>query len=393
VAERSNRGGGPLIGRLAAALLLTVALAGCDGEPARTQAPRPRLEDGRVVFPPASPQVAAIVAEPAQPGDFKSLRLGGRLAWDEERTARLYPAFAGRVVKILAQPGERVKAGQPLALLASPDFGQAQAEARKGAVDVALAEKTLARVRELVANGVAPQKELNAAEAELARARADAAQALGRVRLYGGGEAVDSALALRSPIDGTVVERNLNPGQELRPDASGSGAPPLFVVTDPTRLWVFLDATERDLGLLKLGEAVGLRTTAYPDDTFEARIVSIADFVDPATRTIRVRGIVANPERKLKGDLYVTGLVRSDLRAPVQIPARAAFLVGDQHYVFVEEAPGRYRRAKIVPSGETEGRIAVSAGLAAGERIVVDGALFLQRILAQLSARAQAEKG
>lgn len=389
MAERSRCCGWLWIPALAAVF----ALAGCGEEAARTQTPRPRLEDGRVVFPSASPQVAAIVAEPAQPGDYASLRLGGRLTWDEERTARLYPAFAGKVVKILAQPGDRVKAGQPLALLASPEFGQAQAEARKGAVDVALAEKTLARVRDLVANGVAPQKDLHAAEAELARARADAAQALGRVKLYGGSDTVDAALALRSPIDGTVVERNLNPGQELRPEASGGGAPPLFVVTDPTRLWVQLDASERDLGLLRPGGSVVLRTSAYPDASFEARIVSVADFVDPATRTIRVRGVVANPERKLKGDLYVTGVVRSDVRPPVQIPARAVFLVGDQQYVFVEEAPGRYRRAKIVPSGEAEGRIAVSAGLAAGERVVVDGALFLQRILSQLSAREQAEKG
>lgn len=122
------------------------------------------------------------------------------------------------MTRIAAQPGDRVKAGQALAYLASPDFGQAQADAGKAQADIALAEKNLARIRELHDNGVAPRKDLSQAEAEHARARSELARAQGRVRLYGGGTGIDQTLALKSPIAGTVVERNLNPGQELRSD-------------------------------------------------------------------------------------------------------------------------------------------------------------------------------
>ena len=201
-------------------------------------------------------------------------------------------------MKIFVKPGDVVKPGQILARLASPDFGQAQADARKAASDFALAEKNLARVRELVAAGVAPQKDLKAAEAEHARAQAELARASGRVRLYGSAaEAVDQSFALKSPIAGTVVERNINPGQELRSDLMLANGPPMFVITDPSRLWVLLDATERDLPFLKPGETVALHSDAYPDEAFSAVIEMVADFVDPQTRTIKVRGSLANRGR------------------------------------------------------------------------------------------------
>jgi cobalt-zinc-cadmium efflux system membrane fusion protein len=374
--------------RSAAALAFAAACAaGCGQEAPKAHAPAPQLEDGRVVFAPGSPQLASITTAEVKPGQPIVVRLPGRLVWNEERTVRVYPAFGGRVLKILAAPGDAVRAGQPLAQLASPDFGTAQVDARKATVDLALADKNLERVRELVANGVAPRKELNAAEAEHARARAEAARAMERVRLYGGGDGVDSTLLLRSPIAGTVVERNLNPGQELRPDAAGAGAPALFVITDPTSLWVQLDATERELPVLKKGETIELTTPAYPDRAFAAQIVSIADFVDAATRTVKVRGVVPNPERTLKGDMYVSGAVRTDVAPPLQAPVKAVFLIGEHYYAFVEEAPGRFRRVKIKTSGEADGQVGVAAGLEAGQRVVVDGSLFLQRIHAELAAR------
>ena len=115
-----------------------------------------------------------------------------------------------------------------------------------------------------------------------------------RVKLYGGGEAVDSTFALRSPIAGAVVERSINPGQELRADSMGN-APALFVVTDPSRLWLQLDATERELSLLRPGQEVRLNVTAYPDDAFTAHIDSVADFVDPQTKTELQNGQLPQP--------------------------------------------------------------------------------------------------
>ena len=363
-----------------AALALAFA-AGCGDNGRRADPATPSVEGTKVVFAPDSKQLGALgTAEVATP-TAGLIRLPGRLVWDEERTVRLFPPFAGRVAKILAKPGDAVKAGQPLAQIASPDFGQVQSDARKSATDLALAEKNLARVRELVANDVAAKKELQTAEAEYARVRAEHARTQERLRLYGGGEAVDSSLSLRSPIAGTVVERNINPGQELRPDAMAGNAPPLFVVTDPTRLWLQLDATERELGLVKPGMTVQVATAAFPGETFEARIDAVADFIDPQTRTIRVRGSLANSERRLKGEMFVNAEFNVPPRTGVAVPAKAVFLSGAKHFVFVEEGPGKFVRVEVKPETEAGGVVIVAQGLALGQKVVIDGALFLQQLL------------
>ena len=396
-ARGASRPRGPLRGsvpwlRSAAAALVACALfiTACSEGEKKAVAPAPTLEDGRIVFADGSPQIASIHAEPVQPTGKVSIRLPGRLVWDENLTVRIYSAFAGRVLSILVGAGDAVQGGQPLATLASPDFGQAQADAQRAAADLSLAEKNLVRVRDLVENGVAPRKDLAAAQAEQQRARTEYARASARVKLYRGNVSIDQSLVLRSPIPGTVVERNVNPGQELRPDVAMANQPALFVITNPTYLWVLLDATERDLPLLRAGEDVKLRVAAYPDETFSARIDVVSDFVDRETRTVKVRASTANPTRKLKGDMFVTAEVEAATIPGVLVPAKAVFLIGETHYAFVEEKPGRYRRVAIRTSGETNGSIGVVEGVNPDERVVVDGTLFLQRIHAQLTARDRA---
>jgi membrane fusion protein, heavy metal efflux system len=371
-------------------LIAAALLAACGDHDKHAETPPPRLENGRVVFSEGNPQLAALQSDTVKAGAPGQLRLTGRLVWDEERTVRLYPPFAGRVARILVKPGDVVHAGQPLAVLFSPDFGQAQAEARKAQSDFALAQKNLERLRDLNAAGVAARKELNGAEADYARAEAELARATGRVRLYGGsGETVDQNFELRSPISGTVVERNINPGQELRPDVA-AGAPAMFVVTDPGRLWVQLDANERDLSRLKAGTRATLRTGAWPEETFPATVSTISDFIDPATRTVKVRGSVDNRARKLKGEMFVTAEMEGAPRAQVQVSEKAIVQANGRNYVFLEEAPGRYARVQVELDGVRDGTAAVSSGLTQGQKVVVEGNLFLNRLYRQLSGDAAA---
>jgi cobalt-zinc-cadmium efflux system membrane fusion protein len=318
------------------------------------------------------------------------MRLNGRLVWDEGRTVRLYPAFAGRVIRIEVKAGDAVKQGQPLAVLASPDFGQAQADARRAQSDFALAEKSLKRVQELYAAGVAPRKDLSAAEADHARAEAELARATAKVKLYGGvGDySVDQNLVLSSPIAGAVVERNINPGQELRPDLQLANSPAMFVITDPSRLWVQLDASEGQFGALRRGETIRLRSAAWPGETFGATVEAISDFIDPATRTIKIRGSLENRQHKLKGEMFVTAELQTQSRASLQVPEKAVLAAGGRNYVFVEEAPGRYARAEIKLDGVHDGVAGVVDGLALGQKVVVDGNLFLYRLYRQLASGA-----
>ncbi len=360
--------------------------AGCSEQAAPPAAPQAKFAgNGTIEFAAGSTQLGALVTAKAAPLSETAHRLNGRIVWDEDRTVRLFAPMAGRVKSILVKQGDAVRAGQSLAIVSAPELGQAQAEARKAEHDLVLAQKGLARVKELQEAGVAPAKDLHAAQADAARAEAERARTAARMQLYGGAGAnaasgaVDQQFALRAPIAGVVVERNINPGQELRPDQGGERG--LFTISDPARLWFVLDAVEADVPMLRVGAEVKLASPLLGDDVVPGRIAHVADFVDPQTRTVKARGTVDNKDRRLKADMFVTGLLRIESTPGVVVPAEAVFLRGDTYFVFVQTAPSKFvrRAVKIGPAhGDTQ---VVLEGLAAGEVVVTDGALLLQRML------------
>ena len=288
-------------------------------------------------------------------------------------------------MRVVADAGRIVRAGDTLALIASPEFGQADADARRSATDLELAERTLGRTRDLFAHGVVAQKDVFAAAADSARARAEADRAQARVAQYGGNAAsVNQVFALRAPLGGSVVQRNITPGEEVRPDQMLASTPelvaPLFAVTDPSRLWVQLDVPERDLASVREGAPIAVRVQAWPDQAFRGTLTLVGSAVDPGTRTIKVRGTVDNPERRLKAEMLVTVDVMGPSRTGVVVPAAAVLLVGDAHVVFVREVPGRYRRAAVTVGAASADRVTLTGGVGPDDVVVTEGSLLLEQL-------------
>jgi cobalt-zinc-cadmium efflux system membrane fusion protein len=265
----------------------------------------------------------------------------------------------------------------------SPDFGQAQADARKAQAALALASKALERQKELNAHGVSSQKDLEQAQADASSARAEADRAVGRLAAYGHDVAGDNVFMLKSPTAGVVVERNLNPGQELRPDQPGA---PLFVITDPTHLWVMVDANEADVANLRLGMELVITSNQFPDDAFAGELTQISDFVDPTTRTLKLRGTVPNPNRALKGEMFVSARIRVPKGEYPMVNAKAVYLSGVRRYVFVKTNGDTFTRRVVHVGREVDGRVPVLSGLKEGEEVVVAGNLLLDQILANAPA-------
>ena len=362
-------------------------VSGCS-EPAREEAPSKlaKVVQNTVEFPKGSSQLASIVIAGVKPRGEGVSRLNGRIVWDEDRTVRVFPPLAGRVLSIAVRPGDVVRAGQTLAQVSAPELGQTQAEARKAEHDRALAQKSLARIQELHQAGVAPAKDLQAAQADLARSESELARTSARLALYGAqAGAVDQRFALRSSIGGVVVERNLNPGQELRPDQPTDRAP--FVVSDPTRLWFVLDVAEADVGILRLGEQVSLRSPLIGDGTAVGRVTHVADSVDPQSRTVKVRGTVENKDRRLKAEMYVTAEVRTGAAPGMVVPSKSVYLRGDRNFVFIDSGPGAFTRKAVTLGPAFNGMQVILQGVKADDKVVVDGALLLQRILAGSGGR------
>jgi cobalt-zinc-cadmium efflux system membrane fusion protein len=363
-------------------LILAAALSACARTARSVDPPSYRVEGDLVVFADGR-RPAGLSLEPVRLAGNDHLTVTGRLVWDEDTTVRVFPPVSGRVVSIRADVGMRIAAGQTLAILASPDFGQAQSDAARTAADLRAADRALERIRQLFEHGAASRKDLDQAEADRERARAEAARTRARLNLWGGPAAapgtVDQSFGLTSPVTGLVVERALNPGQEVRADATT----PLFVVSDPKTLWILLDVTEGDLPSVASGAALRVHSAAWPGRIFPGRLEVVGASLDPTTRKVRARGRVENAESLLKGEMYVTVDVLKTAAARRMVLPAYAVIRDHQTFVFVEEAPGRYRRMPVSLGAEREGVVTVLSGVQDSSWLVTQGILLLEAAWAE----------
>ena len=372
----------PLVLALAAACLLSLGLTGCDRNEAAPAVEAPPVAEGQVLrYPAGHSQLRLLRVSAARAEENAELVLPAHVVWDESRTQRVYAPLAGRVEQLSADVGQTVRRGALLARLSSADLGQAQADAARAVADQRLAGQQLTRQRELAEAGIVARRDLEQAEADSARADAEAARARSRLSLYGAAGGVDQQLGLRAGIAGVIVERNLNPGTEIRPDQSGPGVPALFVISDPSRLWVVVDAREDDLAALRPGTRFALEVPAWPGRAFDAVVTASADAIDPATRSIKVRAEVDNHERLLKAEMLGNARVRRPQSEAVTVPAAAVLLDGERHLVFVQTGPGVFEARPVQVARLGARDAALVGGVRPGEPIVIDNALLLARQL------------
>ena len=369
-----------------------MALAGCTKEVSAPveEVPAPVLKGETVIFAPNAPQLVSVSSEAALARTQAVTHVTGRLYWNGDTTVGVYTPVAGRVTALLADLGQPVSAGTPLAVLDSPDFAQAVANARTAAAAFAAADKAYARSTNLLAHGAAAAKDVEAAQAAYVAALAERDRSAQVLANYGGTvETTNSLYTLRSPIAGTLVDKNINPGQELRADLMLANAPnlfaPEFTISEPSNLWLQVDVAEADLPLLKPGERLRITTRSYPGRVFTGVLDKIGATMDPGTRTVKVRGVIDNPDRLLKAEMYVlVDIVEDPSQAGqlgVETSSKALFTKGDDNFLFVETAPGTFERRKVKVGVEQDGVIPIYEGVRPGEKVVTEGALLLQAVV------------
>ena len=367
-------------------LAFAALLAGCKGGKQTAEPAESTVQGDTIAMPPGSAQLAALTVEPIVPEKQSFVPLTARLVWDENATVRVFTPFAGIVRRLLAEVNEPVTKGMPLAEIQSADFAQAQADARKAQSDFRRTERNLTRLQDLAEHGAAPRKDVESAEADFASAQAEKDRAESRLAIYGASSRpAEPAFLLPSPLDGILVERNVTPGQEVRPDQMLANLPqftaPLFTITDPSKLWIWLDVTEMHLPLVHPGQELLILSKAFPDQVFKGRLDLIGDSLDPTTRTVRARGTVDNSSHLLKAELYVTVEIPDTTSQNLQVPSKAVFLRDNQYFVFLETSAGQFLRQPVKLGAEREGKVAILGGLTQGQRLVTEGCLLLQSLL------------
>ena len=363
----------PVIARLVFAVCFVFAAA-CQG-PTREAQAAPALPDGEVRLAANSPKLAALTIDTVRVRRERVVAtLPAEVVPDENHTARVLSPVTGRVSALLVQPGDHVVAGQPLARLLSGDYAQASSDLTKASASRDVAEANLARANDLYAHHVIALRELEQARGDAAQARAEAGRARARAGQLGAGADAGGAYVLRAPVTGVVLERNVNPGSEVRPDA----AQPLFVVSSLGDVWVAVHVYQRDMAYVRPGARLVFASETAPGRAFDGRVSFVSAALDPQTRTATARAVFANADGALRpamiGEARVIATDSTD--APV-IPTRALVTHGSDMVVYVELERGHFVR-RTVTVGDDDGTSArITSGLRAGERVVTDGSILL----------------
>jgi cobalt-zinc-cadmium efflux system membrane fusion protein len=305
----------------------------------------------------------------------------GELRVNEDAYAEVAAPVAARVARVLVRAGDAVKAGQALAELTSPELVQARAELEAARSRLDLARKAAERKRALAADRLVPEREVLEAEAALGEADAAHRVATAALRRFGaapGGAtaaATGDTLAIRAPIDGTVIERSVVQGQLADP------ARTLFRIGDLSTLWLHAHVFERDAVRVALGRTATATFAALPGASTEATIQWIGREVDASSRTIDIRLDVANRDGVLRPGMSATvsiPLGDPGQRAVATVPIAAVQRVAGSWAVFIPRGPGQFAVRPIGRGRDLSGAVEVLSGLVAGDEVVIDGAFLLK---------------
>jgi len=370
------------------------------------------------------PSLAANVATLAPPGSFRPTEsqwggltlmpvvsmafrgereTDGRIATNDDTTTPVFSPFSGRVSQIFAKAGDRVARGDPLLEVEASEFVQAQNDliAAKATLTTALAQLTLAETAEkrqhalFDAKGGAlkdwQQAELDLSSAKGAARTADIglAAARNRLRILGKSAAEIAALEqtrqgamsaraiVRSPIAGTVIQRQVGLGQYI---ASGASSP-VFAIGDLARVWLVANVRETDAAAVRVGLPVEVGVPAYPDRIFQARLSYVAPALDPVTRRLPVRAEIDNSDGALKPEMFARFRIVTGTDSLVAaVPDKAVVREGETARVWVADLEARTLSLRRIRVGQTsEEMVEVLDGLRPGETVVTAGALFIDR--------------
>jgi cobalt-zinc-cadmium efflux system membrane fusion protein len=398
-----------LKGRPALLVAGLVALAVVAAGIARYAAPAPQRSSemssqsrkGVARYLPTAAEWAGLTVEPVSARSFRAEHVTeGKIAVDEDRTTPVFSPYAGRIIKLLARPGDSVRQGQPLFVIEAADTVQAQNDfvaastglnKAKSALDLAQIQDR--RAKDLFEGKAVPLKDYQQSQAVLIQAQNDARSATtaleaarNRLRILGlSDEAItafqekgriDPETTIVAPIAGTVVQRKVGPGQYVTAGASD----PVFVIGDLSTVWLTAFVRETDAATVSVGEDISFTLLALPGRDIAARINYVAAAIDPATRRLLVRATVDNKEGLLKPEMFANVTIYSASDHPaVAVPKQALIYEGDQVRVWIAHDDKSIELRRIKTGLINGNLVEVTDNLKPGEKVVTKGSLFIDR--------------
>jgi cobalt-zinc-cadmium efflux system membrane fusion protein len=368
----------------AAASAIMLMLVGCgeSGSKASADSNSVKSSDNAELFTVPQEQMAHVQVLTVQPTTLpRTLRLTGAVAYNSFRTTPVITQVSGPVSRVVVVPGQKVKKGEPMLYVASPDYSQLRTNYLKAKEGYALTQKAYARARDLYEHKAIAEQNLEQAQSAEIQSSGDLASAQAALKVMGitdPDELVKGPpsfeVPVKAPISGQVVEQNVSAGQLIQP-----GTTQCFMISDTGSVWVLVNVYQKDLPHVRVGDTVAIQTDAYPE-VFHGRISYVAPALDPNTRTLQARIETSNPGEKLKKDMYVVATVNAGtIPNAIALPDAAVLRDSEnQPFVYAAAASNQFGRRAVTLGESLNGQTQITSGLKAGDQVIGNGSLFLQ---------------
>ncbi|WP_142713561.1 efflux RND transporter periplasmic adaptor subunit [Fodinibius sediminis] len=310
------------------------------------------------------------------------------VGYDLDQIAKVGPRIEAKVVRVIKDLGEQVRIDEPIALMSSVGLGKAKAEYIRLKTELKAEKAHYEREKSLYEQEISSRAEKLQAEAHYQEAKAAYNAAAESLRLYSlskkdvqnieaGSDKPLSHFYLTSPLNGVIQERDISPGQTISPSET-----PIHVA-NLSKMWVMIDAYEQDIRYLEKGQSVSLSVRSIPRETFEGKTDWVSYSLEKKTRTMPVRAVVENPNRKLRAGMFGTARISTGKKPNVaMIPIDAVQTIEDEQVVFVPgKEDGSYKPVEVMLGSENEGYVEIASGLKPGQQAVIAGAFDLKSAL------------
>jgi cobalt-zinc-cadmium efflux system membrane fusion protein len=369
--------GGIVLGVILLVSLLTHGfglLANRNGGP--EQAPSMVRQGNQIIVPAGSTLRDRLTVMPAQVESVRAkLMLPAVVESDPTRTSTVLTPLSGRVLEVKVALGDRVTQGQVLAVVDSPDLGQAYDDNDKAADAFRLAAKNLERQEGQARIGTASERDLDQARSDHTQAQAEYARTQARLRVLGvSSESNDHPrlLTVRAPMAGSVIALSIARGNMINDPTQ-----PMMTLADLSTIWVTALVAEKDMAAASKDDDADVVLAAYPDQILHGKVLFVADIVEPDSRRNKIRIAFANSDYRLKPNMFATVTLLGPAQTRIVVPSSALLMNNDRTSVFVATAPWTFERRSVDPQLEEGPSVAIRSGLQAGDQVVVKGGILL----------------
>jgi cobalt-zinc-cadmium efflux system membrane fusion protein len=307
---------------------------------------------------------------------INTLTLTGKVDFNEDNVIKTFPTISGQVSEIRVMPGDYVKQGQVLAVIKSADMASYSNDLVNAKSNLEIAKKSMEATNDMYASGLASQKDLVAAQEFYHQAESAFEKSKRVLNLNGG--SMNGEYMLKSPIDGFVVDRQVNNNMMIRSDNSTA----LFTISDLKNVWVMANVYESNISNVKMGDSVNITTLSYPGKIFRGRIDRVMNVLDPSNKVMKLRIILANPGYLLKPEMFASVVVNTtENKKMVSIRSRALIFDHSQYYVLVYKSPSDISIRPVQVQNTVGDRTFITEGLSEGERLIGTEALLIYQEL------------